>query len=71
MPCSFYGFNEHLAAFRAVFFYDDRGQLRSLPLGWTSAEPEDPIRILLHDVRSRGVTSVSICPCGILRMTTG
>ncbi len=28
-----------------VFFYDDRG-LRSLPIRWTSAEPEDPFVIL-------------------------
>jgi hypothetical protein len=29
-----------------VFFYDDRGQLRSLPIRWTSAEPDDPFIIL-------------------------
>lgn len=29
-----------------VFFHDDRGQLRSLPRRWTSAEPDDPFVIL-------------------------
>jgi hypothetical protein len=29
-----------------VFFHDDRGQLRSLPIRWTSAGPADPFVIL-------------------------
>lgn len=29
-----------------MFFFDDDGQLRSLPSGWTDADPADPFDVV-------------------------